>query len=100
MVVAAPIRLGCYCRFVCTPDLLTVRGISTSFPDRRKIWLDCVRLAQCDPRHRYRRRNVVFTWVTFAGVEKLRFRPLEKFESGILGGVLCLLGMLIILFER
>ena len=43
---------------------------------------------------------VVFTWVTLAGVEKLRFRGLEKFESGILGGVLCLLGMLIILFER
>jgi len=43
---------------------------------------------------------VVFTWVTLAGVEKLRFRALEKFESGILGGVLCLLGMLIILFER
>jgi len=43
---------------------------------------------------------VVFTWVSLAGVEKLRFRGLEKFESGILGGVLCLLGMLIILFER
>lgn len=43
---------------------------------------------------------VVFTWLTLAGVEKLKFRALEKFESGILGGVLCLLGVLIILFER
>lgn len=43
---------------------------------------------------------LVFTWLTLAGVEKLKVRSLEKFESGILGGVLCLLGVLIILFER
>jgi nickel/cobalt transporter (NicO) family protein len=43
---------------------------------------------------------VFFTWLTLAGVEKLKFRALEKFESGLLGGVLCLLGVLIILFER
>jgi len=43
---------------------------------------------------------VVFTWLTLAGVEKLKFRNLEKFESGVLGGVLCLLGIMIILFER
>lgn len=43
---------------------------------------------------------VVFTWLTLAGMEKLSFRSLEKFESGILGGVLCLLGTLIILFEH
>lgn len=43
---------------------------------------------------------VVFTWLTLAGAEKLKVRTLEKFESGILGGVLCLLGVLIILFER
>jgi len=43
---------------------------------------------------------MVFTWLTLAGVEKLKLRNLEKFESGILGGVLCLLGMLIILFEH
>ncbi len=43
---------------------------------------------------------MVFTWLTLAGVEKLKLRALEKFESGILGGVLCLLGVLIILFER
>ena len=43
---------------------------------------------------------VVFTWLTLAGVEKLKFRNLEKFESGILSGVLCLLGVLIIVFEH
>jgi ABC-type nickel/cobalt efflux system permease component RcnA len=43
---------------------------------------------------------VVFTWITLAGVEKLKLSTLEKFESGVLGGVLCLLGLLIILFER
>jgi hypothetical protein len=43
---------------------------------------------------------VVFTWLTLAGVEKLKVRALERFESGILGGVLCLLGVLIVLFER
>jgi hypothetical protein len=43
---------------------------------------------------------VVFTWLTLAGVEKLKLRNLEKFESGILGGVLCLLGVVIILFEH
>ena len=43
---------------------------------------------------------VVFTWLTLAGAEKLKVRTLEKFESGILGGVLCILGVLIILLER
>jgi nickel/cobalt exporter len=43
---------------------------------------------------------VVFTGLTLAGLEKLKFRALEKFESGILGGVLCLLGILIMLLER
>lgn len=43
---------------------------------------------------------VVFTWLSLAGVEKLKIRALQEFESGILGGVLCLLGVLIILFER
>lgn len=43
---------------------------------------------------------IVFTWLTLAGIEKLKISALEKFESGILGGVLCLLGLLIMLFER
>lgn len=43
---------------------------------------------------------VVFTWLTLAGAEKLRLRNLEKLESGLLGSILCLLGLLIILFEH
>src|SRR5207248_7062352 len=57
MLVAAEIRLGRYRRFVCTPDLLTLRGISPGVSDRRKIWLDWVCPAQCQPRHRYCRRD-------------------------------------------
>ena len=43
---------------------------------------------------------VVFTWLTLAGMEKLKFKFLEKYESGIMGALLCLLGILIILFEK
>lgn len=43
---------------------------------------------------------VVFTWLTLAGMEKLKLQFLEKLELGILGGLLCLLGVLIILFDR
>ncbi|MGE5212114.1 MAG: hypothetical protein ACM3NN_00340 [Nitrospirota bacterium] len=43
---------------------------------------------------------LVFTWLTLLGVEKMKLNAFEKFESGVLGGVLCLLGLLIILFER
>jgi len=43
---------------------------------------------------------VVFTWLTLAGMEKLKLGFLEKYEHGILGGLLCLLGVLIIAFEH
>ena len=43
---------------------------------------------------------VIFTWLTLAGMEKLKFCFLEKYESGIMGALLCVLGVLIILFER
>lgn len=43
---------------------------------------------------------VVFTGLTLAGMEKLKLASLEKYEGGILGGVLGLLGLLIILFEK
>ena len=43
---------------------------------------------------------VVFTWITLAGMEKLKLEFLEKYERGILGGLLCLLGLLVILFEH
>jgi len=43
---------------------------------------------------------VIFTWLTLAGMEKLKLAFLEKYEGGVLGGVLCLLGLVIILFEH
>lgn len=43
---------------------------------------------------------VIFTWLTLAGMEKLKFRFLEKYESGLMGALLCALGVLIILFEK
>lgn len=43
---------------------------------------------------------VVFTWLTLAGMEKLKFAFLEKYESGLMGALLCLLGILIIVFEK
>lgn len=43
---------------------------------------------------------VVFTWLTLAGIEKLKLAALEKYESGVLGGLLALLGLLVILFEH
>lgn len=43
---------------------------------------------------------VVFTWLTLAGMEKLNLRVLEKYERGIMGALLCLLGLLVIVFEK
>jgi len=42
---------------------------------------------------------VIFTGLTLMGMEKFKLQVLEKFESGILGGILVLLGILIIVFE-
>ena len=42
---------------------------------------------------------VVFTWLTLMGIEKLNLKRLEKFEAGIMGTLLCALGILIIVFE-
>ena len=43
---------------------------------------------------------VVFTWLTLSNLEKLNLRFLEKYESGIIGGLLCTLGLLIILVDH
>jgi hypothetical protein len=43
---------------------------------------------------------VVFTWLTLSNLEKLNLRFLEKYESGIIGGLLCTLGILIIVLEK
>ena len=43
---------------------------------------------------------MVFTWLTLAGMQKLKLGILEKYERGIMGALLCLLGVLIIFFEK
>ncbi len=43
---------------------------------------------------------VLFTSLTLAGVQKIKLTLLEKYESGIIGGLLCLVGLLIVLFEQ
>lgn len=43
---------------------------------------------------------VLFTWITLLGLKKLKLDFIEKYESGVLGGVLVLLGALVMLFEH
>ncbi len=42
----------------------------------------------------------VFTWLTLVGLEKLKLGWLERYESGVLGGLLCLLGLFVMVFEH
>ncbi|MEP6686366.1 MAG: hypothetical protein ABJB22_06265 [Verrucomicrobiota bacterium] len=42
---------------------------------------------------------VVFTGLTLAGVRKINLTVLEKYEGGLVGVLLCLVGLLVILFE-
>jgi len=43
---------------------------------------------------------VIFTWLTLLGSQRLHFQVLDKYEAIIVGGIFCLLGVLIILFEK
>lgn len=43
---------------------------------------------------------VVFTWLTLVGLEKLKLKWIERYESGVLGGLLCGLGLLVMFFEK
>jgi nickel/cobalt transporter (NicO) family protein len=43
---------------------------------------------------------VVFTALTLAGVRRVKLGLLEKYESGLMGVLLCVIGVLIILFEK
>ena len=43
---------------------------------------------------------VTFTWLTLLGLQRLNFQALDKYEAIIVGGIFCLLGILIILFEK
>jgi hypothetical protein len=42
---------------------------------------------------------LIFTWLTLTGLRQISLQALEKFELGIMGTLLCAVGMLIILFE-
>lgn len=43
---------------------------------------------------------IVFTWLTLAGLERFKLSAVERFENGVLGAVLCILGVAVILFEK
>ena len=43
---------------------------------------------------------ITFTWLTLLGLQRLRFKTLEKYEPVIVSAVFCLLGALVIIFER
>ena len=43
---------------------------------------------------------VLFTWLTLRGLQHVRLGALERFEGAILGGLLCVLGVAIMVFEQ
>lgn len=42
---------------------------------------------------------VTFTWLTLAGLNRFRLESLERFEGALLGGLFCVLGVLVIVLE-
>lgn len=43
---------------------------------------------------------VLFTWLTLAGVQRVKLGLLERYESGLIGTLLCAVGLLIVLLEH
>ena len=43
---------------------------------------------------------IAFTWLALTGIEQVKLRSFEKYEAGVMGALLCLVGLLIILFEK
>jgi len=43
---------------------------------------------------------LAFTWLALTGIEQVKLRWFERYESGVVGAVLSLVGLLIILFEK
>jgi nickel/cobalt exporter len=43
---------------------------------------------------------VAFTGLALTGIEQVKLRSFEKYETGVMGALLCAVGMLIILFEK
>lgn len=42
----------------------------------------------------------LFTWLALTGLERANVKALERWESGLLGGLFCVLGVLVVLLER
>ncbi|MGI8432570.1 MAG: hypothetical protein ACR2MW_09830 [Chthoniobacterales bacterium] len=43
---------------------------------------------------------LIFTFLALTGIEQIKLRSFEKYESGVMGALLCLVGVLIIIFEK
>lgn len=43
---------------------------------------------------------VLFTWLVLLGIEKFKLMALEKYEAILLGSILCILGILVLIFEH
>ena len=43
---------------------------------------------------------LAFTWLALTGIEQIQLRFFERYESGVMGALLCVVGVLIILFEK
>jgi hypothetical protein len=43
---------------------------------------------------------VVFTWLTLIGLEKLELKWIERYDRGVLGALLCALGLFVMFFEK
>jgi hypothetical protein len=43
---------------------------------------------------------VAFTGLALTGIEQVKLRAFEKYEAGVMGALLCAVGVLIILFEK
>lgn len=43
---------------------------------------------------------ITFTWLTMLGLQRLRFKMLERYEPVIVSAVFCVLGILVIILER
>jgi len=42
----------------------------------------------------------MFTWLGLAGIRKINLGLLEKYENALVGGLLCIVGALVVLFEK
>jgi len=43
---------------------------------------------------------VIFTGLTLTGTKRLQLGMLEKYESGLMGFLLCVVGLLVLVFEK